>query len=137
MTRYEGLPCSICGEKFGKDSDVVVCPKCGAPYHRDCYKKKGECLYSDKHGSDFVWELPLDQLPPERITVCLKCKTPNAKENLFCKNCGNKLDDNVKVVSITKVDEEGAPPFGSSSAEESFAGISAKEISAYVGNNSF
>lgn len=137
MTRYEGLPCTICGEKFNSDSDVVVCPKCGAPYHRDCYKEKGECVFADKHDSDFLWELPIDQLPPERITVCLKCKTPNAKENLFCKNCGNKLDENVKVVSVTKIENhEGNAPF-SNTAEESFGGISAKEISAYVGNNSF
>lgn len=37
---YTGKKCPICSEKFKADDDIVVCPKCGAPYHRSCYEKE-------------------------------------------------------------------------------------------------
>ena len=135
MDRYEGIPCSHCGEKFTKDSDVVVCPHCGAPYHRSCYQELGKCKFSDKHSEGYEWQMPLDQLPPERITVCLKCKTPNPKENVYCSNCHAKLSQDVKVISVIKnedMDEKDLSPTG-----EVFAGagsdISAAEVTAYTG----
>ena len=36
MIDYTGLECPICGEKFTAQDDIVVCPECGAPYHRAC-----------------------------------------------------------------------------------------------------
>lgn len=138
MTRYEGLPCTHCGENFTKDSDVVVCPYCGAPYHRSCYKELGSCKFKDKHDEGYTWEVPLDKLPPERVTVCLKCKTPNPKTNLFCSNCHAKLSDDVKVISITKEekhDENDLSPSGEVLTGSGY-GISTEEISSYVSNNS-
>ncbi len=41
---YTGKKCPICSEKFKADDDIVVCPKCGAPYHRSCYEK-GRKMY--------------------------------------------------------------------------------------------
>lgn len=36
--KYTGIPCAACGKKFTAEDDVVVCPECGTPYHRACYK---------------------------------------------------------------------------------------------------
>ena len=138
MTRYEGLPCTHCGENFTKDSDVVVCPYCGAPYHRSCYKELGSCKFKSKHEEGYTWEIPLDKLPPERVTVCLKCKTPNPKTNEFCSNCHAKLTNDVRVISITKDenhDEKDISPSGEVLTGSDY-GISVDEVNAYVGKNS-
>lgn len=54
MFRYEGARCAVCGEKLNDGEDIVVCPECGAPQHRDCWKKNGKCGSSDMHGQG-VW----------------------------------------------------------------------------------
>ena len=43
---YTRKKCPICSEKFKADDDIVVCPKCGAPYHRSCYEKEGRCIFA-------------------------------------------------------------------------------------------
>lgn len=53
---YLGLKCGVCGEDFKKDDDVVVCPECGTPSHRTCYKDNKGCPNADKHGEDFVFD---------------------------------------------------------------------------------
>ena len=37
FTEYK---CPVCDKQFKKGDDVVVCPECGAPHHRECYEKK-------------------------------------------------------------------------------------------------
>lgn len=54
--RYTGQTCPVCGRAFGENNDIVVCPVCGAPHHRDCYKQQGECACNDRHGEGFRWE---------------------------------------------------------------------------------
>ena len=39
MPKYYGCPCEGCGEPLTLQDDIVVCPDCGAPYHRTCYEK--------------------------------------------------------------------------------------------------
>lgn len=54
--RFTNEKCPVCGENFAAEDDIVVCPLCGAPHHRDCYKKNGECAHSDRHNEGFVWQ---------------------------------------------------------------------------------
>ena len=53
---YVGLKCEICGTKFNKGDDVVVCPDCGTPMHRNCYSKEIGCPNKTKHSDGFVYE---------------------------------------------------------------------------------
>ena len=41
MPKYYGCPCEGCGKPLTLQDDIVVCPDCGAPYHRVCYEKLG------------------------------------------------------------------------------------------------
>ena len=43
--RYSQEKCPVCENEFTNDDDIVVCPLCGTPHHRECYKKNGECGY--------------------------------------------------------------------------------------------
>ena len=53
FTEYK---CPVCDKQFKKGDDVVVCPECGTPHHRECYEKEGHCHFADRHGADFSFE---------------------------------------------------------------------------------
>lgn len=46
MPKYYGCPCEGCGRPLALTDDIVVCPDCGAPYHRECYEKLGRCIHT-------------------------------------------------------------------------------------------
>ena len=66
MYQFTGCPCSVCGKALTDTDDIVVCPDCGAPYHRACYEKQGGCVYADKHGTGFEWTPPASAQPERR-----------------------------------------------------------------------
>lgn len=94
MTNYVGLKCPVCGKEFTAEDDIVVCPKCGAPYHRECYAKNGKCVYEEKHGTPDAWTPPKqDNEPgtPGRNKQCPRCGSYNSDQALFCEHCGQSL----------------------------------------------
>lgn len=64
--RYTNEKCPVCGESFTAEDDIVVCPLCGTPHHRECYKKNGECGNSDRHSEGFVWQPENEPTPAEQ-----------------------------------------------------------------------
>ena len=50
--KYTNYKCPVCNNQFTEDDDVVVCPECGTPHHRECYIQNGNCANADKHGSN-------------------------------------------------------------------------------------
>lgn len=44
--------CPVCKKNFNDGDDVVVCPECGTPHHRECYSKNGKCFNEAAHGTD-------------------------------------------------------------------------------------
>lgn len=84
MYRFTGIPCSVCGKPLTDTDDIVVCPDCGAPYHRDCYEKQGACVYADQHGS-FEWTPPASAVPERK---CPNCGTSNPESASRCSHCG-------------------------------------------------
>lgn len=62
--RYTGDTCPVCNEEFKPDDIIVVCPICGTPHHRDCYKKNGECACNDRHNEGYRWEHISADVPP-------------------------------------------------------------------------
>ena len=55
MSKYTGFHCPICGGVFTDQDDVVVCPDCGAPHHRECWTQRGHCAYQDRHKENLEW----------------------------------------------------------------------------------
>ena len=49
MQNFLGNPCPYCGKNFESGDDIVVCPECGTPHHRDCYKEHSACANEEKH----------------------------------------------------------------------------------------
>ena len=91
---YTGANCPVCGQKFTDQDDVVVCPDCGTPYHRACYKEKGRCIMDELHESGKEWVNPNQPEPVKKATIvqCPACGEPNPAEEPMCDKCGFPLD---------------------------------------------
>ncbi|HCR44523.1 MAG TPA: hypothetical protein DIV41_08065 [Ruminococcaceae bacterium] len=96
---YNGLKCPVCGKTFTKDDDIVVCPECGAPYHRECYAKAGRCVFSEKHGQPgSAWkpQKTISENGPagaDETTHCPRCGFINRGDAMFCQHCGLPLGE--------------------------------------------
>lgn len=55
MSLYENQKCPVCGVAFKSGDDIVTCPECGTPHHRQCYEKVGKCANAELHRSGFVY----------------------------------------------------------------------------------
>lgn len=56
MLSYDGSKCLICQEELKATEDIVVCPECGTPYHRECYRSAGKCVNEALHASGGSWQ---------------------------------------------------------------------------------
>lgn len=54
--RYTYDKCPVCDQTFKSDDDIVVCPLCGTPHHRECYTQNSNCSNANKHNENFRWE---------------------------------------------------------------------------------
>ena len=88
FTEYK---CPVCDKQFKKGDDVVVCPECGAPHHRECYEKEGHCHFADKHGADFSFEKEqleeseqqAEQDAKDGVVLCKRRGAENPKEMFY------------------------------------------------------
>lgn len=109
--------CPVCGEDFKEGDDIVVCPTCGTPHHRTCYKNLGHCANEALHATGEQWQPPQEAAPePERQAgqpnaqegaapgevVCPNCGTPNPSQSIFCGRCGAPLHQSFR--------QPGTPP---------------------------
>ena len=94
--KYTGNICDGCGLPFSDEDDVVVCPECGTPQHRECYEKENKCVCSHLHTEDYTWkgivnkEAPIPEIKKELIS-CPNCGYGNPKGTEVCRNCGMKF----------------------------------------------
>ena len=158
---FLGKTCPVCSQNFHEGDDVVVCPKCGAPYHRECYKEKGKCLFTDLHSSGKSWHEVYDDDPTDNDddkVKCPNCKTLNEPNAIVCKNCGSFLSSSVSEHiheakdEATDADDDnsteafgggipGSPfsvfldPMGGVPKDEDIGGVTAAEASKFVKNN--
>ena len=51
------LSCVKCNAYLFEEDDVVYCPVCGAPHHRDCYNAIGHCALEESHGTENQYDL--------------------------------------------------------------------------------
>ncbi len=101
--------CNGCGKALMEDEDIVTCPDCGTPQHRDCWTQGGMCVSAAKHASGFVWSAPQRQDAPQpeapyagqpqvagqqtqgAAVYCRYCSCMNEPNTLFCTRCGRSL----------------------------------------------
>ena len=142
--RESNKSCQVCHGYLFDDDDVVVCPICGAPYHRDCYETVGHCVLEEFHGTDKQYTPP----KPQEETVAKKCSNcgHELEENTaFCSNCGkavggeengsarfeNSMPNGMPFVQVFNVDFCGGVP-----KHEDIGGITAEEAAKSIKVNS-
>lgn len=93
MFFYEGQSCPVCQKPFQETDDIVSCPQCGAPHHRDCWQQEGHCHFEAFHGTDRQWTRPdpasQETAPPRQ--VCPNCGQDNPEFSEICGHCGRSL----------------------------------------------
>ena len=79
---YKNYKCPICNTQFTEEDDVVVCPECGTPHHRDCYIKNGKCFNFDKHGTYEPLELEFIEAEEEENSDTVTEEIEKNDENI-------------------------------------------------------
>ena len=144
---YKNIKCPVCKNFFSDNDDIVVCPDCGAPYHRDCYNSVGNCLYKDLHGTDKAYVPDQKQNNYDnnetsyenKFKTCPRCGSNNSKDAMFCESCGFIF------TNTQNNSEQGTPfipgipfvfdPMGGVDPSEPIDGIPSGEIAMYVKTN--
>lgn len=93
MSNYLGYECIICKKKFNESDDVVVCPECGTPYHRECYEECGRCVNEELHRTGSEWKQSADVQTDYK--KCEGCGKINKPHSLICEECGKPLVDDL------------------------------------------
>lgn len=140
--------CQICKGYLFPDDDVVVCPICGAPHHRDCYHTVGHCGVEELHGTSEQYDLQQQKIAEEQkveendegTNTCSFCgrqsKTGNAP---FCPYCGQPFSKNQQ--GAPKIFFNGMPVqfldrCGGVPKDTKIEDVTADELAKFVGNNS-
>ena len=93
MFDYTGYECKSCGKKFGADDDIVVCPECGTPYHRECYLREGKCVNDELHEKHISWKADMESKEQATDNIrCRNCGKDLRGDQLFCDGCGTPTD---------------------------------------------
>ena len=103
---------------FENDDDIVYCPTCGAPHHRECYQALGHCALEDLHGTDREYDKTKEaaEATPEKAAHIGE----NAEGFITCGVCHEKYE-----LSAMRCPKCGAPnvsKFGGSFATFDFLG---------------
>ncbi len=89
--KYEKQNCVHCGRECAKNDDVVVCPVCGTPHHRECWADGNGCGNAHRHAEGYVYVNPNQSQESEKIEKCAFCGNENPASALLCHKCGADL----------------------------------------------
>lgn len=118
--KYKGEKCFYCNEVFNDNDDVVVCPKCGTPYHRECYKQAGSCINHHLHELGESWKGTVEQpAEPAKPVINDNDNISNEQAEAFKETLG---------FDLTK-------PFMGLDPDEDFEGAKMNEIFTFVKTN--
>ena len=163
--RYLDIPCAVCGKKFAEADDVVTCPQCGTPHHRECWKKENRCANAEKHQEGFLWHFESQKTealrqfeemlretekkqPPKNnmpnVIECPFCGAQNYENELYCAVCHEPIHQNASAAGGMELESpeqrdkmiQDLQTFGGLDPQSSLGDITVQEYSAYLGGKS-
>lgn len=143
--KYTDNNCPVCGKTFSGTDDIVVCPECGTPHHRECWTENGHCANRHKHTGGFVWkssvpEIGSDEKKEEekpKGKVCPECGLMCHPRTKICKGCGYEFDDRDTEADSSPYDFSMGPVkvHRVKIDDVKIDGVPADEISEYIGSS--
>ncbi len=155
MADYTNLLCPVCKERFSPEDDIVVCPICGTPHHRECYAKEGRCANISWHKENRTYNIEEErenlsgeqkqdfegeQSGENTIIVCPRCAAHNDSQAIFCSRCGAPISNGfgAGAGSFNKGQFGGSVqfnPFAAQNENEIIDGVEAWKLASVVREN--
>lgn len=79
--RFINENCPVCNNEFQPDDDIVVCPLCGTPHHRECYNQSRKCVNDSLHNEGFRWSASFKEEPKIEKEPDFQPENQSASEN--------------------------------------------------------
>ena len=129
--------CEFCKSILFDDDDVVVCPECGAPHHRECYRQLGHCAAEELHGAercerDEAEDASAAEKVDEQVQECPSCGKKGPAGAIYCSHCGARYDGSHYSPHAHFV---GTDVLGGISANDEIDGVKAEDMALYVRAN--
>lgn len=144
MQNFFGNQCPYCGKLFAEGDDIVVCPECGTPHHRDCYKEHSACANEEKHSENYEWKSSVapkihkHESDSGKIVLCPHCGNENPASSHYCRGCGAPLGERENIRPEHTPEEEfqrERERLLAESLKGNLGEISAKEAALFVRSN--
>ncbi len=94
----KNMHCGICSNAFSDDDEIVYCPDCGTPMHRECWDENKVCPNQEKHSDGYEWAEAKESSktadkPYSDAFVCDICGKELVKgdEIAVCPDCGTPV----------------------------------------------
>lgn len=90
-----GESCSRCHAYLFNEDDIVYCPVCGAPHHRDCYSALGHCALEELHGTPQQYSREIKEAEVRKTETIKKSENipeESDLENTVCGMCGESYN---------------------------------------------
>jgi len=124
--------CKLCQDPIVSGDRVTVCPKCGSPYHLQCYNMLGGCVSPEckaagqgpPPGGGATTKAPAREIPialaPDKKSPaerrCMTCGAQVSRGTLVCPQCGRWLYSGRAKKDPRLRREQGHSPLGCSSS---------------------
>lgn len=138
--------CPVCNKQFNDGDDIVICPHCGTPHHRECYNAVGHCINADKHSTDFEYGASESTDAPQ-VQESAETGSEQSGEQYYqpqeqqaqpygkaqgktvCSSCGEEIENDAPFCSKCGAEQEN-PQYREYSPADSF-GLSGAEQRKY------
>lgn len=136
----KGLSCAGCKAYLFEEDDIVYCPVCGAPHHRECYNRTGHCALEELHGTENEYDAEKAARPVAEeknesekaengVVTCGICGERYSRELNKCPKCS--APDFAKINPYSEFDFLGGVPADLKLEDD----ITAKEATRFVAAN--
>ena len=146
MNEERNSKCQICKGYLFEDDDILICPECGAPHHRECYNVLGHCALEELHGTELEYsrekvaeaQQKAQEKAEERqavgqqqaeYTECTVCGEKFQKDLSHCPKCS--APNVAKIAGLNGFDFLGGVPADYKLDED----VTADEAKKFVGSN--